>query len=485
MSDQLPPKRSTPQIKKPAQRPSSFYRFVIADPAREEWDSIRLFLRREWHWVLLALAGIVALVLWVRPLPPGEVQLAVGPENSSMAKLAERFVAPFADKGIELELIYANSGGRTPAELADEDDHIDAALVVGGLFKTDELPRMLSLGSFQYAPLWVFYRNQGLGQWLGQGLGSPASLFESLGQRTLSIGTPDSKTYILFSQLAKLHNIDVGQQPNFQATDTNKAVEQLLAGEIDAVALVDGYESDNIQRLVQNSDIKLFDVSLAPAYQKHLPFMEVVQVPRGSLDVATLNPADPKTLLASTVSLLVDEDLHPAVQQLFLISADELSDSKDTFFAQPDFFPAYVDDRVPLSPIAKRYFEEGKLPLSDRLPYWLASLIDRLWLLVLGLLAVLYPAYRLVPRYRHIRSKTLLTDGYEYIRYVDANLPATDDPQVLQTYVTDLEWLEQHLRGAWVSSDLYRQYFSLRDTVIKTRDKVQAKLASMSQADGG
>jgi uncharacterized protein len=471
MAPQLDPKgRSHSKERKLATKPSSFYRVVVADPVGEEWDSLKHFLRREWIWVLMLLAGVVGLVFWLRPLPPSHVRLAVGAEHSSMAQLAKRFIEPFAQAGVELQLVFGSIEAQQPASQAQSQLDVQAALVIGGAFKPNELLNLVSLGSFEYAPLWFFYRGQ------RQLHGDP---FTEFAHKSVAIGERDSATYALVEQLAALHDISISDQATFQALSPSEGVEKLLRNEIDAVAIVDGYESQDIQRLLAIEDIHLFDFSLAPAYEKHLPFMEVVTVPRAALNIPRLEPPIDSSLIASTVSLLVDKDLHPTLQQLFLTTTDQFSDETDPFFARPDFFPAYIDQRVPLSPIARRYFEEGKLPLSDRLPYWLASLIDRIWLLIVGLVAVIYPILKLLPHYRLIRSRTHILDAYRYIRFVDASLKHERDPDVLLQYVDDLDWLEEHLRTCWMSSDLYRDYYSLRDTLTKVRDRVLAQRSKL------
>ena len=81
--------------------------------------------------------------------------------------------------------------------------------------------------------------------------------------------------------------------------------------------------------------------------------------------------------------------------------------SKPGLFRNTNEFPTATQRDFPLSEDAKRYYTSGSPFLYKRLPFWLASLMDRLLLLILPLLIVIVPASRLLaPLYRwRIRSR--------------------------------------------------------------------------------
>jgi hypothetical protein len=448
-------------------RHSSFYQFYIADPAREEWDSWKLFFRREWHWVLIVLAGLVALLLWVRPLPPAQVVLAVGPEHSALARLGERYVQAFAEAGVSLKLVYSEQAGLASALTAQNSTEVDAAFLVAGMAKSKELPDLVSLGSVEYAPLWIFYR----------GVVAPdLDFFEAFANGRFSIGFAGPVSRSLIQALARLRGVSVSPETGFETQSDLQMVERFIAGEIDVVAIVDGYDSHYVQQLVNTPGIELFDMTLAQAYQRRLAFLESLSVPRGSLNLMNMTPPKDLALSASTVSLLVDRKMHPSIQQLFLKITLELEALTEPFFARRGFFPAYLDPEIPLSPVARRFYMEGGLPLAQRLPYWLASLIDRVWLLLLGLLAVLYPLYRIVPRYRVIRSELQVSDAYRVVREIDALSSRSSNKDELQTWLAELDVLEQYLHECWIASESMEHYYILRSSLFELRARVRSQI---------
>lgn len=482
-----PPKQSTDQSDQPARelKHSSLYRHVFAEPASEELDSWRLFLRKEWHWLVIALVGILVLVTWVKPLPPSQVFLAVGAEHSALARLGERYIPPFEEAGIELELVLTE-----PAEVLDAQSqaNIDAAFVIGGMVNETLTSGMVSLGSVEYAPLWVFYRGEiepgkdffdafAAGLHTNTSTNSHTHIQARISAQPSRIGLAGPASRAIIGQMARLRGIELSAATGFDPVSNRLVVDRFLEGELDVVVIVDGYDSHHISRLIAANDAKLFDMSFAAAYQRHLPYLEIVTVPRGALSLEALTPQTDVNLLASTVSLLVHARLHAAAQQLFLTVTDEFDQMTEPFFARPGFFPAYLDPEVPLSTVAKRFYSEGGLPLSQRLPYWLASLIDRLWLLVLGLLAVIYPLFRLVPRYRVLRSEMQISDAYKVMRAIDA---ASNDAQTceqLERLRADLNQLEKRLQGFWISSESMRWYYTLRNTLNQLRQRLDMRIA--------
>ncbi len=452
-------------------RHSTLYRYLIADTMSEELDSWRLFFRREWHWLLLALTGIVVLTFWVKPLPPSEVALAVGPKDSALARLGERYVEPFAQAGITLRLVYTDSVNPTEQELSND---IDAAFLVGGTFDESNVSDMVSLGSVEYAPLWVFHRGE---------VQAGIDFFDAFANRNLKIGLAGPISRAIIGRMGQLRGMELTSAAGFEPSPDFRVVDQFLQGVLDVVVIVDGYDSGYISQLINASNTSLFNMFYAQAYQRQIPFLEVVSVPQGALSLATLRPTADVTLISSTVSLLVKQSLHPTAQQLFLTATEEVDGLTEPFFARPGFFPDYLDPAVPLSSVAKRYYAEDGLALSNRLPYWLASLIDRLWLLVLGLFAVLYPTFKLIPRYRVLRSKIQISDGYQVLRAIDMESGRAQTSSELIELRADLNLLEDHLRQFWISSESMRWYFSLRDMVTKLRAQLDSRIAELKKTE--
>lgn len=212
--------------------------------------------------------------------------------------------------------------------------------------------------------------------------------------------------------------------------------------------------------------------------------MGVVNIPKGSLDLQKVYPAEDIQMLASTVTLLVEKDMHPALQSIFLLAAEKISNELDQFFAKPEFFPAYVDHAVEMSATAKIFYEGGRLPMLERLPAWLSSYIDRMWLILLGLLAVIYPIIKLLPSYRRKQSIMIVEDAYDEIQEIDRLSADTSNLDALRTLLTRLDRLDKETRDGWVSSDEKNRLYAMKGALNLVHNQVLSRVEkSASGAD--
>ena len=164
------------------------------------------------------------------------------------------------------------------------------------------------------------------------------------------------------------------------------AGEALLRGELDAVFLIASAESPSVQRLLRNPGVTLMDFERAEAYTRRHRYLSSVNLPRGVIDLdLDLPPADVE-LLAVSANLVVRRDLHPALIDLLLQTADQVH-AGGGLFEEPGEFPSprYLD--FPLHKEAKRYYKSGPPFLQRYLPFWAASLLDRLKVMLLPLVA--------------------------------------------------------------------------------------------------
>src|SRR5262249_54857196 len=105
------------------------------------------------------------------------------------------------------------------------------------------------------------------------------------------------------------------------------------------------------------------------------------------------------------------KDLHSALQYLLLNAAREIH-SGPSIFNHASQFPDVEAIDVPLSSEAVRFYKSGVPFLNEYFPFWMAALIRKIVLLV-PILAVLYPMMRFLPRLYDwvMRSKVLRIYG--------------------------------------------------------------------------
>ena len=434
----------------------------IGDTVKQEATAWKRLLHAEWRWMLLLAFGLVMLIAVTRPVPPNDVYLAVGEAGSIFEKLGQKFVPYFAKEGIELHLVNTAGSASSLAELADKDVQVNAALMVGGVAAKGKFPHLESLGSIEYVPLWLVSRGEEL---RGKGL------FAHFSDKRVAVGVDGSAERIMVKQLLELNGLSLDKRPNFLKIASHEATEKLISGEIDAVCLMDGIDSPNVQKLLARQDIRVANFAYAPAYVKKLPFLSTVVIPMGALDMENHRPDHDIQMLASTVTLLVENDVHPVIQQIFLLAADRISSEVDQFFANPDFFPAYVDHAVKLSPVAKRFYENGPPSLRENAPLWLINYVDRMWFLLLSTFAVVFPLIKMFPGYRRMRAEIMIGDAYDELYELEKSLARATTGAEVQRLIDALNSLEADSSEEWTASIEARTLFGIYGALDKIRSK--------------
>lgn len=439
----------------------------------QELDAWAGLIKGEWKWILVLFVGLAILVAFTRPLPPKDVYLAVGQKGSVFGMLGEKFVPLFAEEGIDLHLIYTAGSAASLAELADKDELANAALMVGGVAAKGKFPHLLSLGSVEYVPLWLFYRGP---------LFADKELLNDLAGKRIAIGLDGSAEQIMIKKLLGLSGIGLEERENLLKVTSQVAAEKLIAGEIDAMFIMDGIDGQVVQNLLAHKDLHIANFAYAPAYVKKLPFLKTVSIPMGSLDLQAHNPPQDIQMLASSVTLLVEDDMHPVVQQIFLLAADKIGNEIDQFFADPEFFPAYIDHAVPLSPVAKRFYDEGPPAFRGSLPLWLVNYVDRLWFLLVGTAAVVYPLLKIFPSYRHMRSVLLISDAYADIQKIEQAAAQTRNKEELQSLVDELNALDAETTGSWISAVEINRLYTMKSALNLVRTQISNRLRDNTRA---
>lgn len=446
-------------------------------------DYFRQDFRREMHgwwrifqyfgaYLPVALALLVATVVYLDPLPPAKAYLATGQKGSSYYLLAEKFEQYFAQQGVQLELVETVGLSEGLQGLVDEGSRVNATFLTAGTVESGQYPDMVSLGSLKYSPVWLFYRGTDP---------STAQPLADLMKRRMAIGAQGTNTRLMLTRMLALQGVTLQGSPNLLELPHEEAAERFAKGELDAVFIVDGIDSPTVQRLLKVPGRKIVDFALADAYIRKMPFLEKVVVPRGAIDLATVYPRQDLTLLATTVTLVVEKNTHPALQWLYLQAAERISHDRTEFFSKPDYFPEYMDRSVALSPVGQRYFNGGMPLVFKYLPNTLATLVQGTLGMVLAALAVLWPLFLKILSLRQYPSSKHLYDYWQDLRDLEHDLERVETPADAQLIIEQLDEMMAAVLETWVEDDLIHRYYGLRRTILDVRTQVQARLEALRQ----
>ncbi len=426
---------------------------------------------------LLATAGpfivltVLLLALAYRlldPTPPRRVVLATGVDQGAYAEFGKRYAQWLRQHGIEVVLRSTQGAAENLQLLRDAKAGVDIAFVQGGA--DDQRPAgetddgLVSLGSLGYEPVWLFYREDAAQRLLQ---GAPLASLAQLPGWRVNIGEAGSGVPNLMHRLIEANHIDPATLTLLRKPQT-PAVVDFLAGELDALVFATAPESPMVQMLLQTPGVRLSDFAQAEAYSRRFAFISPVTLPRGVVDLARdLPPADVR-LVAPTVALVARRDTHPALVQLFVQAAHDIHGEAGWFQRKGDF-PSARNIEQPLAAEAQRFYANGAPWLQRLLPFWLANLVDRMWVVLVSNVAILIPLSRVVPPLYQLRIRSRIFRWYGQLRRLEAEAGQRPPAELLRA----LDDIEQRVEQISVPLSYADELYALRNNIHLVRERLR------------
>jgi len=419
------------------------------------------------------LASFIIAYQFVDPAPPADIRIATGREGGGYHKFALKYQKLLAEEQFNLEII-PTAGSIEVLKLL-KSGQATIGLVQGGTGKTVLPEGLESIASLFYEPLWIFHRK-------GQ---SFEYLFEFRGKR-LAVGEEGSGTRPVALRL--LQDNDVNQEnTTFLALSSKKAAAQLMAGEIDAAFFVMSPTSTLITDLLTNPKIDLMNLRRDQAYSSRYPFLSSINIGEGMIDLENNIPQQDKTLLAATASLVARDDLHSDIVHLLLKKLIEVH--KDGgLLEKPEQFPSQQFVEFPMNQEADHYLRNGPTWLHKIFPFWIASTLDRLKIMLIPLIAIMLPLFKgAFPLYRlGIRFK--IFRWYGILREIDREIDditdlATIDTEIQRMKTLQKEIIEQVSVPLSYMGEFYALRVHIRLVLNRLKDQQQEILAPSFDKD--
>ncbi len=407
--------------------------------------------------LILVIAGFVVAYQFVGPPPPERIVMATGSESGAYNAFGKLYAERFRAEGIELELKTTAGSRENLALLAGDSSDVAVAFMQSGIGEPVEHPELRSLGSVYYEPFWVFVRGEG----------QPRRLTELAGLR-IAVGAEGSGTRAVALDLLADNGI-TAETADLTPLAGAAAEKALLSGVVDAAIFVTSATSPRIRTLLEAPDIALMSFERADAYVRRNHYLSKVLLPKGTIDLATNLPREDKILLAPTATIVASPRLHPALADLLLLTLRDAHRGGGRL-EKPGAFPTGDFVTFPLEPAAQRFYDEGPPFLQRYLSFWAANLIDRLKILLLPLLTLLYPLFKLLPPTYSWRMRSKVNRWYKDLQALDDKLRANAISREEAT--ARLDQIEQSVEKVSVPTGFAANAYTLRLHIDFLRRKI-------------
>ena len=418
--------------------------------------------------VFVVIGLLIAAYWWLDPQPPRRVTLATGPAGSAYAEFGRRYAQALALEGIQVEL-RASDGSLDNLQLL-RNGGADLGFVRGGSADVvaDERAGLTSLGSLFYEPLWVFYRADVAAR-VDRRTSALTSLAQLRGLR-VNVDKHGSGVPEMVDQMLRANRLDTTSLA-LSHLEPTPAAEALERGSLDAVMFASAPEAALVQRLLRTPGIRLMDFGQSDAYARRFAFLSAVTLPRGVVDLARDLPSHDVSMLAATTSLLAREQTHPALRQLFAQTAQTLHGGAGWFNRARDF-PNTRTSELPVSPEGDRAIN-GTPPFWQRhLPFWASNLVERMWLVLGGLLVLMLPLSRVVPPLYQFRVRSRVFRWYAQLRDIENKVDADRSDTRREALVAELDELDRVVNKVAVPLSYADELYALRHNIRIVRERL-------------
>jgi len=404
---------------------------------------------------------VLGISLFFYLAPPNTITIISGPEGSTFRRTAERYAKLLQRNGVTLRILPSEGSVENIKKLADPSSKVDVGFVQGGVNKGIKTDKLVSLGSISYQPLYVFYRS-----------GSNIELLSQLIGKRVAVGEVGSGTHTLSLALLAANSIEPGGPTKLLEMDSDEAAAAILEGKVDAVFLMgDSVSTKLIRQLLHKPGIKLFDFTQADAYTRRITYLNKITFPKGSIDFGKGTPAQDLFLVAPTVELIAREDLHPALSDLLLEAAREVHSGAGLHKRKGEF-PAPIEQEIRISGEASRFYKSGKGFLYRSLPFWFASLVNRVVVVFVPMIVLLLPALRLIPAIYRWRFRSRIFRWYRALLMIEQDLVTQFAPEKRKALVERLDNIEEAVNRMKVPASFGDQFYGLRGHIKFVRARL-------------
>lgn len=404
------------------------------------------------------MAGFAVAYQFVQPAPPDRIAIAAGNRDGAYFAFAQRYRKILAENDVDLIVRETSGSIQNLGLLRDPASGVVVAFVQGGTGDPAAAPNLLSLASLYYEPIWVFYRSQ-----------NPISRLSDLRGKRVSVGAEGSGTRAVAQMLLRENGVSDGTM--HLALEGHAAVDALQRGLVDAAFIVASPTAEIVRSLLIDNDIRALSFKRADAYADRHKFLSRVTLPQGVIDLARDIPRSDIALIAPTAALVARDDLHPALVELLLHAAQRVH-REGGLFEKPGQFPSgmYVD--FPLSSDARRYLKSGPSFLQRYLPFWVANFLDRTKVMLLPLLTLLFPLFRILPPTYQWRMRSKVVRCYKDLSWLEQSLRDKAPGESMADFTAELARIEDEVRNIHISPAYLDRVYALRLHIDFVRSQV-------------
>ncbi len=414
--------------------------------------------------MLLVFGAFWLAYQFVEPAPPSRLVITTGSEQGAYYAFAKRYAESLERNGITLEVVPSKGSVENIARMTAPEQRFDLALLQGGIASERTAPGLMSYGRVFLEPLWVFHT-----------LPVDVDRLTALAGKRIAIGPPGSGTRVLAENLLAANGIKEGGA-TLLPLGSGEAVAALERGEADAAFLTLAPESPLVQKLLRDNRFRMVSFAQAEAYTRAFPYLTRVVLPEGAIDIQRNIPARDIVMVAAQAAVIARDTLHPALAWP-LVDALKSTHKGGGMFQRIGDFPKSEDPEFEMSEDASRIYVSGAPFFQRFLPFWLASLIERMVIMVVPIATILLPLLKLGPMLYDWRIRSRLLYWYGQLKGVEKSISGLKaGAQVPPELKVEIDRIDEAVAMIPVPLHYSDRLYELRGAIDLVRQRLHARV---------
>jgi TRAP transporter TAXI family solute receptor len=411
------------------------------------------------------IAILVAASFWfaaqfIAPPPPDKIIMAAGSKSGNYYKYAKLYKEALLKQRVHIEILETAGAVENIALL--KEGKADIAIIQSGLATDENQENIEALASLYFEPMWIFIDEDDSED--------ISTLRDFLGEN-IAIGNQGSGTNNMARQILDANEI-TPKNTNFVEIGGRTAADKLINGDVKASFFVSGYNSDLIQKLLHNQKLSPFSFRRAESYSRLFPYFSAITLSEGLASLEKNIPSSDLQLLSPTAILAANKNFHGALKTLMVSEIMEIHNVNGAFSKIGDFPTLdYID--FPAAKEAEHYFEYGPNILQRFLPFWLADLVNRLKIMLIPLLGVMIPLFKIAPPTYKWRIRSKIYRWYKKLKHMENEI--SEGQANLKSILKSLDEIDEEAKNTPVPLSYSDELYNLRMHIRMVKQRLQNK----------
>lgn len=218
-------------------------------------------------------------------------------------------------------------------------------------------------------------------------------------------------------------------------------------------------------------DVVLADLAETEAYARQYPFLHHLVLPEGALSLEANIPPQAVHILAPTVALVARESMHPALVYLVLKVISRVHGGAGMLQRAREF-PSEKNSDFEMSSQAAHFYESGPPFLDRYLPFWAATFVSRVLIILLPLVALAIPLSRLIPAVYVWLIKSRIYKLYGELRFLEMQLRHAHQPVDFTRFRGEIDTIENKVNNLRLPVAFSSHLYELRSHIGLVRAKL-------------